>query len=73
MKQYSIDRFEGKYAVCQDEEGVSIDVLKKLLPRISKSGDVVMYDEENDTYYIDEEKTQEIRRRIIALQDELFE
>lgn len=70
-KQYIIDRFEGGYAVCEDEHGVFTDIKKELLPDVAKEGDVLIY--KDNEYHVDADKTQQRRQVIVDLQDELFE
>lgn len=66
-----IDRFEGKYAVCQFEDGIMMNVPLPLLPKGAKEGDVVCID--NDSIMVDEESTQALKSEIKKLMDKLFE
>ena len=70
MKDYHtlvIDRFEGEYAVCEDEKGGFHDLAKVELPRGVGEGDVLV--REGDGWKIDAAET--LRRRKKA--HELFE
>ena len=69
MKQYIIDRFEGEYAVCE-HDGEMVDIAKVFLPKNAKTGDVIV--ECDGKYMIDQKQTDERRKRVIQLQDELF-
>lgn len=69
MKQYIIDRFEGEYAVCE-HDGEMVDIAKVFLPKNAKAGDVIA--ECDGKYMIDQKQTDERRKRVIRLQDELF-
>lgn len=68
---YSIDRFEGEFAVCEDEEGNFLDIPKALLPADVREGTVL--NEKNGRYTIDQ--AEEKRRRDLAnqLQASLWE
>ncbi len=68
---FSIDRFEGNYAICEDrntQEMVSIS--KALLPVNSKSGDILKF--ENDRLIIDDVATLKEQQEIKKLVDQLF-
>ena len=67
----SIDRFEGDYAVCIDDEGVVTDIEKSLIEGEPEAGDFIYLKE--GRYYVAEDKTQAEREEISALQDELFQ
>ncbi len=57
-----IDRIEGEYAVCEQEDKTFVDIPKNRLPIDVKEGDCLI---ENDSVYlIDYERTQE-RKNII--------
>ncbi len=70
MIRYTIDRFEDIYAVCEDENGDFISILKEQLPDLVKAGDLIIYD--NERYIIDSEATKKRREKMIALQNEVF-
>lgn len=67
----SIDRFEGAYAVCIDDNGRVVNLEKRLLQDNAKEGDIIY--QKNGRYFVSEEKTKSVRDEISALQDELFE
>jgi hypothetical protein len=66
-----IDRFEGKYAVCETEKRKMINIEKSKLPVTAKEGDVIF--KENGKYIIDVNNTKEREKTIQSLMDELFE
>ncbi len=68
--KYSIDRFEGEFAVLQDDERNSMDVLRSLLPDNARQGDVVIFEDEK--WRIDAEETSTRRDRVKKLQQRLL-
>ena len=63
VKEYTVDRIEGDYAVCEDsqtQEMVNIKI--DSLPKGIKEGSVIKF--ENNEYRIDEEKEKETSERI---------
>ena len=67
----SIDRFEGGYALCVDEQGHVVEIETALIEDGADEGDYIF---ENDgRYYVDRDKTKAERDEILALQDELFQ
>ena len=69
-KIFSVDRFEGDYAVCENESGKMELILRSDLPDGIKEGDVFIYN--GKTYQIDSEETKKRKKRIEALQEQLF-
>ena len=67
----SIDRFEGEFALCVDEQGNIIEVERNLLEDNAKEGDYIFFDD--GRYWVDTDKTKAERDEILALQDELFQ
>lgn len=65
-----IDRFEGDYAVIETDDGGHINVLKSILPKEAKDGDIVLM--ENGEYLIDTENTELARKRAVELRDSLW-
>ncbi len=72
MKKYIIDRFEGIYAICEDEGKSFINIEKDKLPSEIKEGDCIISDEDG-IYSLDIEATEERKRRIRKKLDRLFE
>ena len=66
-----VDRFEGRFAVCEQEDGTMVDVDVKLLPEETKEGDVLRV--ENGVYAIDADATLERTKHIRQLMGELWE
>ncbi|NLO09150.1 MAG: DUF3006 domain-containing protein [Clostridiales bacterium] len=72
MKKYIVDRLEGLYAVCENEEKEFLNIRIDLLPPETKEGDC-LYTNEDGVYVIDYETTEENRKRIRSKLDSLFE
>ena len=61
-KVYIIDRFEGEYAVCEDEGLNFVDIKKDMLPSDAKEGDVII--QNGDLFTIDLDEVSRRRERI---------
>ena len=66
-----VDRFEGSYAVCEDEEQKMINIEIDKLPQGVKEGDVLII--EGDNIKVDKEETEIRRERIRSLMEDLWE
>ena len=66
---YSIDRFEGEFAVLVDEQLRSHDVPRSLLPEEAKAGDMLRFEDER--YTLDDAAARARRERILRLQNKL--
>ena len=55
LKMLSIDRFEGKYAVCVDDDENIVRIDRKLIRGKAVSGDVI--DEKDGVYIVLENET----------------
>ena len=62
MKLYIIDRFEGDFAVLEEDDGTCTDVKKALLPQNAREGDVLFFD--GSSYFIDEAGTASRKKTI---------
>ena len=71
MKQLSIDRFEGKFAICEDSEEKYYAIETSELPEGAKEGDVLRITDEGELL-IDEGETRARRERIAAKQRRAF-
>lgn len=60
--KWTIDRFEGAYALCEDETGKLVEIAKDRLPANAVEGDVLYLGENG--YGIDREET--VKRRAAA-------
>lgn len=67
----SIDRFEGEYAVCVDDDENIVSIDRKLIRGKAVSGDVI--DEKDGVYIVLENETERRKNEIRKLQDELFQ
>lgn len=66
MYYYSIDRFDGDFAVCEDDNGDMIELLRTNIPDCAREGDVLAVDDIGN-YYVDEYETQRRRDYILRL------
>ena len=71
MKQLIIDRFDGKYAICEDQEQKYFAIETGELPGGAKEGSVLKITDEGELL-LDEEETQARRARIAAKQRRTF-
>ncbi len=71
MRQLSIDRFEGKFAICEDSEEKFYAIETSELPEGAKEGDVLRITDEGELL-IDEGETRARRERIAAKQRRAF-
>lgn len=68
---YSIDRFEGEYAVCENKKtGEFINIPKNILPDNCKEGSILKFI--NGNYILDIEETKKEQENIKKLVDNLF-
>lgn len=67
----TIDRFEGEYAVCIDENEGTVNIHISQVPANAKEGDIL--EKQNDKFIVNSEKTRLKREEIIKLQDSLWE
>ena len=67
----SIDRFEGIYAICEDDKCRLYAIDKGELPKGAKEGSVIELSDDGNIV-IDEQATKLRRERIKKLQDKLF-
>lgn len=71
MILFSIDRFEGKYAICENlSTNEFCNIEKKLLPKNCKTGTIIKF--ENDKYTIDKQTTQKKQSQIQSMVNNLF-
>ncbi len=66
-----IDRFEGKFAVCERENLEMINIPKKKLPKNVKENDVLVLDDEK--IYVDEVATLKQKEKINEMLKDLWE
>ena len=71
MKQLIIDRFEGKYAICEDKDQKYYAIEVQELPQGAKAGCVLQITDEGELV-LDEEETQRRRQRILDKQRKAF-
>lgn len=66
-----LDRFEGRYAICEIDDNTFTQVERSLLPPDAREGDVLRL-EKDGRYVIDAEETAMRRARIRSKMDLLF-
>ena len=72
--KYVVDRIEGDYAVCENQEtGEMEDIELLLLPADVYENDVLIYDEDLDEYTIEEDETSQMEDEIEDEMDDLWE
>ena len=71
MRQLIIDRFEGKYAICEDGEEKYFAIETAELPHGAREGAVLRITDEGELL-LDEEETRARRERIAAKQHRAF-
>ena len=71
MRQLIIDRFEGKYAICEDQEQKYFAIAVEELPKGSAEGWVLEISDEGELSF-NEEETRARRERIKAKQRRAF-
>lgn len=70
IMKYTVDRIESGYAVCELENGSFSDIPLNEIPPV-KEGDILV--EVNGRLVVDEKAAEERRKKIIALQNDLWE
>lgn len=70
MKRYVVDRIEGEIAVCENEDMTFVNINISALPEGIKSGDCIT--EEKGVYSFDEKATENKRREIDSLLNDIF-
>jgi hypothetical protein len=63
--KYTIDRFEGLYAVVELENGELINILKEAIPSAAKEGDIISVE-------IDSSATKQRHEHIEKLMDDVW-
>lgn len=65
MMFYTIDRFEGDYAVLEDDDENRVNVKKALLPEMARESDVLDFD--GEAYTVNAEETEKRRQSVIEM------
>lgn len=71
MRKLIIDRFEGTYAICEDQEKKMFAISPNELPQGAKPGDVLQISGAGELS-VDQEETQRRRKKMAGLQSKLF-
>ncbi len=70
LKYVSVDRLEGEFAICIDDDEKTHKINIKKLPKGVKEGDVLKV--LKNGYELDEKETKKRREEIFSLQEEIF-
>ena len=65
-----VDRFEGKFAVCEKPDRTMVNILLAKLPSDVAEGDILNVEEDNITIY--KESTNDRKKQIQKLMDDLW-
>ena len=60
-KYYTVDRIEEDIAVLYDDDENKSDIPVSELPEDLKEGDILRFNEENETYVIDKDRTVQVK------------
>ena len=71
MRKLIIDRIEGTYAICEDQEKKMFAISLNELPQGAKPGDVLQISGAGELS-VDQEETQRRRKKMAGLQSKLF-
>lgn len=69
LKTYSVDRFEGRYVILEDENGKIYDVLREELPEDIREGDILR--DNGGYFFVDEEETAKQRKKLKEIFDNI--
>ena len=72
MKLLSVDRMEGNYVICEDDEKKLFAIDVSELPKHVKEGDVIRIKDSGDIS-MDEEETARRRKNVKRKQDSIWE
>ena len=71
MRKLIIDRFEGTYAICEDQEKKMFAISLNELPQGAKPGNVLQISGAGELS-VDQEETERRRKKMAGLQSKLF-
>ena len=71
MRKLSIDRIDGVYAVCEDENRKMFAIRLNEMPPNARAGDIITIDDEG-VITIDNKETEEIKKKVRKEEDELW-
>lgn len=71
MKKLIIDRFEGIYAICENEDKSTFAIEKSELPKDVEEGSLILISDSGEIK-LDKEETQKRKNNIKNLQNKLF-
>jgi hypothetical protein len=67
---YTIDRFEGNFALCEDESGSQRQIPLSALPETAREGDIIT--EKDGAFTVNEEATEKRREKMQQRLNRLF-
>lgn len=72
MEYYAVDRIEGGYAVCEQDDEVIVNISLDLLPSGVREGNVLSRLSDG-SFVIDKAEEERRRREILELTEDLFD
>lgn len=72
MRVLSVDRFEGNYVICEDDDKKMFAIDVGEMPKGIKEGDIIRISDEGEIH-MDEEETKRRRNKVKKLQDSVWE
>lgn len=73
INKVTIDRFEGRFAVCETENRMTVHILKVDVPEKAQEGDILVRGDENQLWTVDTEETESRREAMRNKLNSLFE
>lgn len=68
--KFIIDRFEGNFAVCEDEEGNMHNIARSLIVGKPHEGDII--EKQGNTYNINPEETEKRKKEVEELMKDMW-
>ncbi|MBR1482537.1 MAG: DUF3006 domain-containing protein [Ruminococcus sp.] len=70
MKKFTVDRFEGAFAVLECENGSFVEMERSALPKNLREGDIIRFDA--NSCFLSEDETVRRRQKMQTLMEKLF-
>lgn len=71
MRKLYIDRFEGKFAICENDDQKAFAIPKDEMPNDANEGDVIIISD-NAEIIIDREETKARKQKLLNMQKKLW-
>lgn len=68
--KFIIDRFEGSFAVCEDEDGRMQNIARNLISGNPKEGDII--EKQGELYNINPEETEKRKKEVEELMKDMW-